>query len=127
MAVHCLGVFGGPAEVFRVSVFDDVFYEGEVDDFVYLAEKVVPGDNAVIEIAAVEGVLGWLWTEHINLLSSFIQLHFSFEVIIVPGGELKCTVLRTFSVDTHGHSPWHFTGQSSLDLNPAPPVILYTQ
>ena len=30
-------------------------------------------------------------------------------------------------VDTHGQSPWHFTGQASLDLNPGPPAILHTQ
>ena len=30
-------------------------------------------------------------------------------------------------VDTHGHSPWHFTVQASLDLNPVPPAILRTQ
>ena len=30
-------------------------------------------------------------------------------------------------VDTHGHSPWHFTGQAKLDLNPGPPAILHTQ
>ena len=30
-------------------------------------------------------------------------------------------------VDTHGRSPWNFTGQASLDLNPGPPVISHTQ
>ena len=30
-------------------------------------------------------------------------------------------------VDTHGHSPWHFTVQASLDLNPGPPAISHTQ
>ena len=30
-------------------------------------------------------------------------------------------------VDTHGHSPWHFTGQAKLGLNPVPPAILHTQ
>jgi 4-hydroxy-2-oxoheptanedioate aldolase len=29
-------------------------------------------------------------------------------------------------VDTHGQSPWHFTGQASLDLNPGPPAISHT-
>ncbi len=31
------------------------------------------------------------------------------------------------SVDTHGQSPWHFTGQASLDLNPGVPAILHTR
>jgi len=31
------------------------------------------------------------------------------------------------SVDTHGQSPWHFTGQASLDLNPDPPATSHTQ
>jgi len=30
------------------------------------------------------------------------------------------------NVDTHGQSPWHFTGQASLDLNPGPPAISHT-
>ncbi len=30
-------------------------------------------------------------------------------------------------VDTHGQSPWHFTGQALLDLNPGPPAISRTQ
>ena len=30
-------------------------------------------------------------------------------------------------VDTHGQSPWHFTGQASLDLNPGVPAISHTQ
>jgi len=30
-------------------------------------------------------------------------------------------------VDTHGHSPWHFTDQASLDLNPVPLAISHTQ
>ena len=30
-------------------------------------------------------------------------------------------------VDTHGHSPWHFTVQASLDLNPVPLATLHTQ
>jgi hypothetical protein len=34
---------------------------------------------------------------------------------------------RKLSVDTHGQSPWHFTGQASLDLNPGPPAISHTQ
>jgi hypothetical protein len=32
-----------------------------------------------------------------------------------------------FKVDTHGQSPWHFTGQALLDLNPGPPAISRTQ
>ena len=35
-------------------------------------------------------------------------------------------VMITF-VDTHGQSPWHFTGQAKLDLNPDPPAISHTQ
>jgi len=30
-------------------------------------------------------------------------------------------------VDTHGQSPWHFTGQARLDLNPDPPAISHTR
>jgi site-specific recombinase XerD len=30
-------------------------------------------------------------------------------------------------VDTHGQSPWHFTGQASLDLNPGPLAISHTR
>jgi transposase-like protein len=30
-------------------------------------------------------------------------------------------------LDTHGQSPWHFTGQAKLDLNPDPPAISHTQ
>jgi len=30
-------------------------------------------------------------------------------------------------VDTHGQSPWHFTVQASLDLNPAVIAISHTQ
>ncbi|MFH0942002.1 MAG: hypothetical protein V1823_03135, partial [Chloroflexota bacterium] len=29
-------------------------------------------------------------------------------------------------VDTHGHSPWHFTGQASLALNPGALAISRT-
>ena len=29
-------------------------------------------------------------------------------------------------VDTHGQSPWHFTVQASLDLNPVALAILHT-
>jgi len=40
-----------------------------------------------------------------------------------------CVEIKVLSkeVDTHGQSPWHFTGQASLDLNPGPPAILHTQ
>jgi len=31
------------------------------------------------------------------------------------------------AVDTHGHSPWHFTAQASLDLNPGDLAISHIQ
>ena len=34
---------------------------------------------------------------------------------------------KILTVDTHGHSPWHFTVQASLDLNPVPLATLHTQ
>jgi len=40
---------------------------------------------------------------------------------------LGASNLKRPSGDTHGQSPWHFTGQASLDLNPDPPAILHTQ
>jgi hypothetical protein len=32
-----------------------------------------------------------------------------------------------YLVDTHGQSPWHFTAQASLDLNPDVIAISHTQ
>ena len=44
-------------------------------------------------------------------------------------GEIRRDDFKNFpkNVDTHGQSPWHFTGQASLDLNPGPPAISHTQ
>jgi len=36
-------------------------------------------------------------------------------------------LVLTVALDTHGQSPWHFTGQASLDLNPGVPAISHTQ
>lgn len=67
-AEHELGVFGGSAEVRSISVFDQGINEGEINGLVYLAEKVVLGDDLIVEVAAVEGFLGRARTEHIGLL-----------------------------------------------------------
>ena len=39
----------------------------------------------------------------------------------------ECGSLLHVKVDTHGHSPWHFTVQASLDLNPGVTAISHTQ
>jgi len=61
---HELRVLGGPAEYRGVSVFDQVMNEGEIDHGVDFAEEVVLRNDAVVEVASVEGGLWRLLTQH---------------------------------------------------------------
>ncbi len=63
------GSAGRPAEVGGIPVFYQVIDEGEIYYRIYLPEQMVFRDDAVVEIAAEEGVLGWFGAEYGHLLA----------------------------------------------------------
>ena len=61
------------------------------------------------------------WTPFLGQDRGYIKSGSRYEAGI--DGAILMASIPECTVDTHGHSPWHFTVQASLDLNP---VVLAT-
>jgi len=72
--------------------------------------EIYHNDSRVVEFPPIDGVI--TSPPYVGLIDYHDQHAYAYHLL---------------GVDTHGQSPWHFTGQASLDLNPVPPAILHTQ